>query len=150
VVSGGVTTTLSYDYESRLTQVQTGSTVTFTAGYNGLDTRYWKNEGAGYVSNVRAGAGVTDPMLREANAVYTPGVSERRGSTATFFHSGLKDATAQTSTSQTLTSTRVYDAFGMVVSSTGTWKGPFGYAASAGYQEDSTGLQFLGHRYYDP
>jgi RHS repeat-associated protein len=68
----------------------------------------------------------------------------------TFLHSGLKDATAQTSTAQSLTATRVYDAFGMVVSSTGAWKGPFGYAGEHGYQEDATGLQLLGHRYYDP
>ena len=37
----------------------------------------------------------------------------------------------------------------MVIGSTGAWKGPFGYSGSAGYQEDETGLQLLGHRYYD-
>lgn len=37
----------------------------------------------------------------------------------------------------------------MVIGSTGTWKGPFGYSGSASYQEDETGLQLLGHRYYD-
>jgi len=35
-------------------------------------------------------------------------------------------------------------------STTGTWKGPFGYAGGFGYQEDSSGLKLLGHRYYDP
>jgi RHS repeat-associated protein len=37
----------------------------------------------------------------------------------------------------------------MVMGSTGTWRGPFGYSGSAGYQGDETGLQLLGHRYYD-
>jgi RHS repeat-associated protein len=44
----------------------------------------------------------------------------------------------------------VYDAFGAELSATGTWKGPFGYAGGFGYQEDSSGLKLLGHRYYDP
>jgi RHS repeat-associated protein len=44
----------------------------------------------------------------------------------------------------------LYDAYGMVTGSAGTWKGPFGYSGGAGYQEDETGLQLLGHRYYDP
>ena len=49
------------------------------------------------------------------------------------------------------TATRTYDAFGMLQSTTGTPKGPFGFAGSHGYQEDSdTGLKLLGHRYYDP
>jgi RHS repeat-associated protein len=43
----------------------------------------------------------------------------------------------------------VYDAFGAELSATGTWKGPFGYAGGFGYQEDSSGLKLLGHRYYD-
>jgi RHS repeat-associated protein len=37
-----------------------------------------------------------------------------------------------------------------VASSTGTWKGPFGYAGSHGYQEDGSGYKLLGHRLYDP
>jgi RHS repeat-associated protein len=49
-----------------------------------------------------------------------------------------------------IAATRVYDAFGAELSATGTWKGPFGYAGGFGYQEDSSGLKLLGHRYYDP
>jgi RHS repeat-associated protein len=44
---------------------------------------------------------------------------------------------------------RTYDAFGNVVSSSGTWNGPFGNGGAFGYQEDATGLKLLGHRYYD-
>jgi RHS repeat-associated protein len=66
----------------------------------------------------------------------------------------MKSQDAQSSFSGTLGSTRQYDAFGQVVGSTGTWTGtwtgPFGHAGGFGYQEDNTGLQLLGHRYYDP
>ncbi len=83
-------------------------------------------------------------------ADHTPGISERRGSTSTFHHGGMKSLDAQSSSSGTLGSTRQYDAFGQVVNATGTWSGPFGHAGGFGYQEDATGLQLLGHRYYDP
>lgn len=47
--------------------------------------------------------------------------------------------------------TRQYDAFGNMLSSTGTWNTHFGYAGNFGYQgDDSTGLKLLGHRTYDP
>ena len=85
----------------------------------------------------------------DTNATYTPGISERRGSTSTFLHSGVKNADVQTTAAQTIAATRQYDAFGNVVSNTGTWSGPFGYAGGFGYQEDATGLKLLGHRYYD-
>jgi hypothetical protein len=50
---------------------------------------------------------------------------------------------------QSVTASRVYDAFGNVSSSTGTFVGPFGYGGGFGYQEDATGLKLLGHRLYD-
>jgi RHS repeat-associated protein len=55
----------------------------------------------------------------------------------------------QTDTSQNSVASRTYDAFGNVLSSTGTWNGPFGYGGGFGYQEDRSGLMLLGHRYYD-
>jgi RHS repeat-associated protein len=98
---------------------------------------------------LRDGAYVTDPVLTDRAATYTPGVSERRGAATTFLHSGLKNADAQSGTTQTVAATRQYDAFGNLLSSTGTWGGPLGYAGGFGYQEDATGLKLLGHRYYD-
>ncbi|ARU45045.1 hypothetical protein CCB81_13030 [Armatimonadetes bacterium Uphvl-Ar2] len=99
---------------------------------------------------VRDGSYVTDPVLRDGQATYTPGVSERRGGVSTWSHSGLKNADAQTTSVGAIAATRVHDAFGAELSATGTWKGPFGYAGGFGYQEDSSGLKLLGHRYYDP
>ena len=72
-------------------------------------------------------------------------------STAYYLNDRLGTAGAQTNASATVTATRSYDAFGMLVATTGTPQGPFGFAAAHGYQEDSdSGLKLLGHRYYDP
>ena len=84
--------------------------------------------------------------------MYTPGVSQRRAGATTYDLSDrLGTASRQTSASKVTTATRNYDAFGMLQSTTGSPKGPFGFAGTSGYQEDAdTGLKLLGHRYYDP
>jgi len=150
VTSGGVTTYLTYDYEGRVTSITKSGVTTNAFVYNGLDTRVSKTDSAGTKTYRRAGAYVTDPVLGDGSANFTPGISERRSSTTTFLHSALKNADAQTSTLQAVTGTRQYDAFGNVTSSSGSWVGPFGYAGGFGYQEDGDfGLRLLGHRYYD-
>jgi len=93
---------------------------------------------------------VPDPVLSDGAASYTPSISERRGTATTFLHSGIKNADAQSNASGSVSGTRVYDAFGAELSSTGSWQGAFGYAGGFGYQEDANGLKLLGHRYYDP
>jgi RHS repeat-associated protein len=145
----GGTTTLTYDYESRVTAIS-GPGINETHAYNGLDTRVGTVQGGVSRTFVRDGSYVTDPVLRDGQATYTPGVSERRGGVSAWSHSGLKNADAQTTSVGAIAATRVYDAFGAELSATGTWKGPFGYAGGFGYQEDSSGLKLLGHRYYDP
>jgi RHS repeat-associated protein len=112
--------------------------------FNGLDTRVGSVTNSVPRTFLRDGAYVTDPVLTDGAASYTPGISERRGAATTFLHSGLKNADAQSGTAQTLSATRTYDAFGNVLSTSGSWQGPFGY------QEDATGLRLLGHRLYDP
>ena len=45
----------------------------------------------------------------------------------------------------------LYDAFGNTLSRTGTTPTPFGFVGASQYQSDiNSGLQLLGHRYYDP
>ena len=89
-------------------------------------------------------------MMLNMNSSYSPLVWHRRSGTTTYSHSALKNNAAQSGTGQTVAATRTYDAFGNVVASTGTFKGPFGYAGPFGYQEaGDSGLKLLGHRYYD-
>jgi RHS repeat-associated protein len=148
VVTGAGTTTLSYAYESRITSIS-GPLFTGSYSYNGLDTRVSKTENSVDKTFLRDGDYVTDPVLSDSSATFTPGISERRGSTTTFSHSGLKNASFQSGTSQSVSAERTYDAFGLVTNSIGNWQGPFGYAGGFGYQEDASGLKLLGHRYYD-
>jgi RHS repeat-associated protein len=109
-----------------------------------------KTDSTGTYGFKRNGAGVTDPVLSDGAATYTPGISERRGGNSKFLHSGMKNADAQSGASANVDSSRTYDAFGNLTGSVGTWSGPFGYAGGFGYQEDPDhGLRLLGHRYYD-
>jgi RHS repeat-associated protein len=142
---------LSYDYEDRVTGITYPSSATNSFTYNGLDTRVGKVDSSGSATYKRDGADVTDPVLSDGSALYTPGASEHRGSATSFDHQDyLGTFTRQTSSSQVTTATRQYDAFGMLVATTGTPQGPFGYAGGWGYQEDvDSGLKLLGHRYYD-
>ena len=66
-------------------------------------------------------------------------------------HDRLGSSPIQTSSTASTTSTRLYDAWGLLTASTGSVLGPFGFAATSGYQEEKdTRLKLLGHRYYDP
>jgi RHS repeat-associated protein len=89
-------------------------------------------------------------IVSDSGATYTPGVSERRGTTSTFYHADIKNSVEQTSTSQSVVASKQYDAFGNEVSSQGPWQGPFQYGGAFGYHTDSDyGLKHLGARYYD-
>ncbi len=55
--------------------------------------------------------------LKCGNATYTPGLSERQGTTGKFTH---KNALGSADTTQAVTDSMLFDAFGMTVSSTGT------------------------------
>jgi RHS repeat-associated protein len=141
-----VLTTYVYDDESRL--ISNGNK-TYT--YNGLNTRTKMNMGGNITEYHRDGTGVTAPVIFEGERVVTPGVSSRTvAGQPTFMHGGLKDITAQSGPSGSITATRVYDAYGATLTGTGQWSGKFGYGGKFGYQEDGNDLQLLGHRYYDP
>jgi RHS repeat-associated protein len=151
-ISGGWDTeTLTYDWQDRMVTQDAGKNKNAEHVYNGVNTRVATGKIGQAPNNTfaRDGVGVTAPVMRDSNAAYTPGTSEKRGGATTFMHSGIKNANVQTTTAGTIAATRTYDAFGNTVASTGTWKGPFGYAGQFGYQEDAGGLKLLGNRYYD-
>jgi len=151
VVSSAGTTTLAYDYEGRISMITYPSSATNSFTYNGLDTRVGKVDSAGTTTYRRDGDDVLSPVLEAGGTKFTPGISRRTGTTSAFFHPDRLDSnTRQTSTAQGSIASRQYDAFGNVAASSGTWTGQFGFAGGEGYQEDpDSGLQLLGHRYYD-
>ena len=150
----GVTTSYAYDYESRLTSITRTGVTANSFAYNGLDTRVSKTDSGGTTSYKRAGAYVTDSLLKSTvsstTTDYTPGVSSRVGSDSTFLHSGIKNADEQTGNNGAVAASRQYDAFGNPIAAWGGWQGPFGYGGPYGYQTDPDhGLMLLGHRYYE-
>jgi len=63
----------------------------------------------------------------------------------------LKTVGLETSSAQSVSAARTYDAFGLPAFSSGSSASVFGFAGGWGYQEDpDSGLKLLGHRYYDP
>src|SRR5439155_25048358 len=78
-------------------------------------------------------------------------VSERAGSTSKYYHGDQLGSTRGiTNSSQTVTDSREYDTFGLVVATSGSTATPFGFAGGHGYQADpDSGLMLLGARYYD-
>ncbi|HMS57134.1 MAG TPA: ribonuclease domain-containing protein, partial [Fimbriimonadaceae bacterium] len=149
IQTSAYTRIFSYDYESRITQI-TGLATTNTFTYNGLDTRTKKVDAAGTSNYQRLGAYVTDAVLADGAATYTPGLSERRSGVTEYLHAGLKNADLQTNSSQANAGTKRYDAFGLQVGGVGTFQGPFGYGGKFGYQSsEDAELMLLGHRYYD-
>ncbi len=92
---------------------------------------------------------MTAPVLSDGTADFTPS-GEKRGSVKTTYHSALENSDIQTDSSGAISASVQFDAFGNVLSGSGSWKGQFGYAGKFGYQQDpDTGLKLLGHRYYD-
>jgi RHS repeat-associated protein len=90
-------------------------------------------------------------VVSYGQGTFTPRISEHRGGVSKFLHQDYLGSTKQiTGSNQTVTDTRQYDAFGLQTGATGSSPTPFGFAGGWGYQQDSTGLQLLGHRYYDP
>ncbi|HRF61091.1 MAG TPA: RHS repeat-associated core domain-containing protein [Fimbriimonadaceae bacterium] len=151
VTTGGVTTNLGYDHDNRVTSISRSGMTTNTFVYNGFGTRTSKTDSTGTRTYLRDGVGVTSPVLSDGAGTYTPGISERRGTTSTYQLNGLKNTFAQSDANGGHVSSRNYDAFGAVTSSSGTHQGPFGYGGPYGYQTDpDTGLMLLGHRFFDP
>ncbi len=118
------------------------------------------------------GLGATSPVVSEwlngaESVAYTPGISERRGTTSTWSHGGLKNFDYQSRSDGSVASARRYDAFGdgNTQFSGHPWIGPFGYGGPFGYYGTDYGpqpigleagytptepIKEVGHRWYDP
>ncbi len=86
VTDAGGARTFTYDFESRITSTSHPVAGTESHTYNGMDTRVGKTDPGGTYTYKRDGAYVTDPVLSDGQATYTPGISERRSGASRFFH----------------------------------------------------------------
>ncbi len=150
IVGPSGTRTFTWDYEDRLTNLSGGGVSSTNYGYNGLGTRTSKSNSSGSRIYKRNGVGVTAPVLSDGVATMVPGISEKSSGVTSFPHTDRLGSMKGLSTSGALTDTADYDAFGKVVSRTGTSSTQKGFASGFGYQEDGeSGYKLLGHRYYD-
>lgn len=92
------TTTISCDFESRATSIS-GPGISQSNTYNGLDTRVSSTTNSVSNTFLRDGAYVTDPVVKDSNATYTPGLYERRAGSTRQLHHNLKNTEAQTTPS---------------------------------------------------
>jgi RHS repeat-associated protein len=151
VTAGTSVTQVAYDYQNRVTGITYPSAATNSFSYNGNDLRMQKVDSAGTANYLCDGTTPASAVLKDGSAVYTPGLSERRGTTSKFYHADALGSTRGiTNASQAVTDSVLYDGFGMTVSRTGTTPTPFGFVGKGQYQTDNdSGLMLLGHRYYD-
>lgn len=147
------TTTYSWDFENRLTAVRLPSGTTVNFKYDPLGRRIQKNTSL-YIydhSNLIQESDSAGNLL--ARYVHGPGIDQPlaayRGSASEFYESdGLGSITSLSNTSGIVNQTYVFDSFGNLLSTTGTFIQPFRYT---GREWDSeTGLYYYRARYYDP
>jgi YD repeat-containing protein len=80
------------------------SSATNSFVYNGEDLRVSKTDSAGTSAQITDGTSPASPVLKDARAVYTPGISERAGTTSKFYHGDALGSTRGiTNSSQTVT-----------------------------------------------
>jgi RHS repeat-associated protein len=91
---------------------------------------------------------VDAPVTYNGFGHVTAGLARQEGTVSTELKGGVKNTSTQVSPG-TAAKLR-YDAFGNIVGGSGTWTGNEAHGGGFGYQTDSTGLQLLGHRWYDP
>jgi RHS repeat-associated protein len=155
-LNGQTADTLDWDYEGRmigLTPYLNGSpntAQTITSRYNGLGLRVWKQDATGTYNLATAGVGPGSQVLSDTAAVYTDGISERRGGQSKFVLDDLIGSTSNlTDSVGNLTAGNWYDAFGVRYNSWGSTPSPFGYVGAGGYQTDTGALMLAGNRFYD-
>ena len=90
-------------------------------------------------------------VLADGYALYTPGLSDHRGSASMFSHDDfLGSLRFVTNSQQNVTLNLLPDAFGETVSQSGSLYTPFAWNGASGCQTDAdTGVVLMGHRYYD-
>jgi len=165
---GGATTTYTWDYENRLTEIDnpTGDDYVYEYDGDGMRVRAGHDSGQGTVWDTRfyyyTGAGLYSYLFESDNAknmtvAYTTDlgghlVSQRRGG-ASYYH--LYDRLGSTrqllETKQTVTDAYSYYAFGEMRSSSGSTTNALKFVGRLGYYDNAgTDLQYLRARYYAP
>ena len=146
--------TLSYSGADQLTTLETGSS-TYNYTYMGNNIRYSQTYNGTTTYFVYDTQSSVPQLLSDGNndCVYSPGgtpmeqINQAAGAATYLYTDQLGSVVMEANQSGTVTGTQSYSPYGSLVSTTGTWTTPFGFAG--GYT-DPTRLIYLVHRYYDP
>ncbi len=120
------TTFLAYDFDDRVVQIQDPTGVQ-NHTYDSLDARISSTFGGVTRNYRRSGAGSWAPVVSDGTALFSPGISERRGGTTTYLHADSGSTDLQTTAAGAALAGREFSAFGELVQSAGTWQGQSGF-----------------------
>jgi len=149
---GGSVYQFVYDEEDRLVQGLYPGGVVDTFVYNGLGLRVGKQDSTGSYSYLCDGASPASPVLWDGQAVYTAGLSERRGGVSSYFDFDRLGNLWTVDGSAGAVQLYYQDTtgFGGVIAAAGNVGTPFRFGGGNGCQTDADiGLVLMGHRYYD-
>jgi len=152
VTLNGQTTTYAWDDEDRLTSIQFPDGHTDSYVYNGLGLRVAKTDSTGTYSYLCDGASPASPVLWDGQAVYTAGLSERRGGVSSYFDFDRLGNLWTVDGAAGAVQLYYQDTtgFGGVIAAAGNVGTPFRFGGGNGCQTDADiGLVLMGHRYYD-
>ncbi len=146
----GTAYTLGYDYEGQLTQITHGQNTTDFV-YDALGRRYSRTAGGTATVFYYAGSQVLLEKQGETfTGVYTYGNSLLRRNSEYPPYDGHGSERTVTASSQSVSGTINFEAFGQTAGSTGSSSSPYMYAGAWGYRTDGdAGLMHVGARYYD-
>jgi len=98
------------------------------------------------------GNGNTQVTYTQTPDIYGQIVSQRRSNTTTFYHhDALGSTLALTNSSETVTDSYRFYAFGGTLTNSGSTINPYQYVGNLGYyNEPALSLQYLRARYYQP
>ena|GEM_PF-2317687 len=153
--SGNVTTTYTWDYLNHLTQwTKTGET-TQSYVYNADGIRVRVTPSGGTAKDfLLDGSEIAEEIVGANVTSYVgPGLISEISSTArSVYHAdGIGSTRAMSDGSQVITEAGIYDAYGNLAQDFPASSSPsFGYAGWYRYYADTTGLDYLKTRYYDP
>ncbi len=148
---GGTTNNFSYTYEGMIDYYNVGGSNQVDFGYDALGRRLFRSAGGTTTRYYFDG----NKVLQEsqggtitATYAYGNGLLRKDGEFPLF--DGQGNERTVTNSSQTVTGTINYDAFGNTVGSTGSSASSYMYGADSGYRSDGdAGLSYVAARYYD-
>ena len=150
---GAGTTAYTWDFENRLTSVHLPNQTTVTFKYDPFGRRIQKDSGVYLYNGANLIQEVDSGGILVARYVFGSAIDEPlaayRGGTWEFYQAdGLGSITSLSTSAGTVSDSFVYDSFGNVSSSTGSFSQPFRYTGRE--WDGETGLYYYRARYYDP